>query len=95
MISMYSDAAIGRPFDPASNVRPLHLRSENPTRRSDRTKSERARGLHSKSTQWVDPPSGDTLHDDSLNAARGMALSIVLGLGCWLVIGGVVRIAFF
>jgi len=99
MISMYSDSALEQPFDSRSNVRPLKLhreaarhRLDNPTARSPQGRAISPPALPA---HGVGSLQGDTLHDDSLDAARGMALAVVLGLGCWMLIGVAVRVLFF
>jgi len=107
MISMYSDAALEQPFGASgasgasgarANVRSIDARREAV---SDRHDSPSAPARSGQADEAVVPESVVTLlksktrHDDSLDAARGMMLAIVLGLGCWTVIGGFVRLIFF
>ncbi len=98
MISMYSDAAIEQPFSARANVRSINARSAAVVNRRDspslRERSDPdAAGATPESV--VRLLSSKTLHDDSLDAARGMMFAVVLGLGCWMVIGGILRMAFF
>jgi len=97
MISMYSDAATGQPFESRAKARAIQFRRESTSTWGGgyERPTERAFDESVTSTGPIAQPSGDTLHDDSLDAARGMALSIVLGLGCWMVIGAVVWFLFF
>jgi hypothetical protein len=40
-------------------------------------------------------PSDPAMYDDGLSAVRGMLLGVVLGIGFWTLIGGLVGILFF
>ena len=98
MISMYSDAALEQPFGARAKVRSIEARREEESDRQD----SQSESLHHGDDAEADVPESvvvllksRTLHDDSLDAARGMMLAVVLGLGCWMVIGGLVGLIFF
>jgi len=98
MISMYSDAALEQPFGGRANLRSIEARREED---SDRCDSPSESVWYGEEAEAAVPESvvvllkSKTLHEDSLDAARGMMLAVVLGLGCWLVIGGLVQLVFF
>ncbi len=95
MISMYSDAALPISFSsPAEKGHARFLREVVRKHDGGTWNDAPSDPLLDRSTK-VDPPSGDRLHDDSLDAVRGLVLSVVLGLGCWIIIGAVVRAIFF
>lgn len=95
MISMYSDAALEQHRFSRTTGRSINLRRSAARDRNDFSSAKSSPGNGVSSLRAVDPPSGNTLHDDSLDAPRGMALAIVLGLGCWMLIGGLARLLLF
>jgi hypothetical protein len=95
MISMYSDAALEQPFDDRTNVRPIKVRRETGSDPHDSSSARLAPSAVVTSGRDDDLLNSKTLHHDSLDVARGILLAVVLGLGCWIVLGGIVRIVFF
>jgi hypothetical protein len=95
MISMYSDAALPIRSHLSTRGRTLGLSREIFRRREERSSTGLAFEFGIDSNPGVRPPSGDHLHDEALDAVRGLALSVVLGFGCWIIIGVSIRAAFF
>jgi hypothetical protein len=95
MISMYSDAALEQPLDARPKARPIQVHRKAVSHLHD------SPSVRSVTSGAVRPEPGEglsnskTLHHDSLDGARGILLALVLGLSCWIVIGGIVRIVFF
>ena len=95
MISMYSDAALPIRSHSPTHGGTLGLPLEVFRRREKRRSTGLAFESGIESDHVVRPPSGDYLHDDALDAVRRLALSVVLGFGCWIIIGFAIRAAFF
>jgi hypothetical protein len=92
---MYSDGALSAAFAPTARSVKVGFFRELPRVPERRVPIDNRFERGGESASNVRPPSGDRLHDETLDRVRGLTLGVLLGLGCWLFIGLTARALLF